>query len=165
MNMAKKKNSTDISYWNYRVVRADVAGNVGEQTISYDIHEVYYDTNNRITTWTRDAVSPYGESAGELKSDLYHFFRALRMPILELRVRDGKETLVEREHDFKINTGHYGEFMDRMYILIEHFDFAVASHPVVKNEPDIKKLMHEIMDRLHVLYQKSGELTVSMEDS
>lgn len=156
------KNMRDANYWNYRVVRTEEAGSEDEPIIGYGIHEVYYD-NNRITGWTQDFVSPYGESEVELKMDMHHFFKALRMPILELRVRDGKETLIARENDFNLNSGHYGEFLDRVYILMEHCNFAVASHPVTEHEPEMKKLVQEIMDRLYLLYQKSGELTVSRE--
>jgi hypothetical protein len=65
-------------YWNNRVVRTTV-----DDTEKYEIHEVYYDANDKIEAWTRDAVAPYGETLEELREDILHMLRAVdNAPVL-----------------------------------------------------------------------------------
>ena len=67
--------------WNYRVIRHDK-----EEKIFYQIHEVYYDDNNKIETFTENAVHPFGESIEELITDLDHMLGdARKYEVLSLR--------------------------------------------------------------------------------
>ena len=61
--------------WNYRIMRSGVG-----DLQAYYISEVYYE-NGRITGWT-DAISPIGETADGLRSDVALMVEGLRKPVL-----------------------------------------------------------------------------------
>ena len=50
--------------WNYRVIFQDDC---------YSIHEVYYDDEGNIESWTERAVGISGETIRELKGDLKYY--------------------------------------------------------------------------------------------
>lgn len=81
----------DLSHWNYRVIRREVA----PEAYEYSIYEVYYDKDGEIDCWTEDSVKPYGEGFLELQNDLNYMVRATQKPILEEKEIDGELTLVE----------------------------------------------------------------------
>ncbi len=81
-----------MSHWNHRVVkRHDKKAKI----TTFQIHEIYYNDNNEIEGWTESPVEPMGESMAELKKDLQHFFEALEKPVLEEKIKNGQEVLVE----------------------------------------------------------------------
>jgi hypothetical protein len=55
----------------------------GQETISYGIHEVYYNSAGVPTTCSINPMSPYGETFEELVSDLRYFSEALEKPVLD----------------------------------------------------------------------------------
>lgn len=64
--------------WNYRVFRgADPDGST-----YYEICEVHYNDDNKVTGWT-NAASPMGETFGELINDLAWVMAAITKPILD----------------------------------------------------------------------------------
>ena len=63
-------------YWNNRVIRTKTNFN-NEEVEMYTIHEVYYDSKDRIEAWTSKEVAPYGESLEELREDLLRMLRAV----------------------------------------------------------------------------------------
>lgn len=75
--------------WNYRVIHEISPKPISEDY--YNIHEVYYDENDKITGWTVDAVGPCGETLEELRFMLNLYAGALGKPTLR---QDG-DTLVE----------------------------------------------------------------------
>ncbi len=77
-------------YWNYRVI---CKKDKKSKTISYEIHEVYYSKKGKIKAWTEDAVPPFGESEKELNIDLKLFKKALKLPVLVEKKKDGKNYL------------------------------------------------------------------------
>ena len=48
--------------WDYRVVK-----HTDEGEVSYQIHEVYYDENQIIESWTENSIKPYGETPRRIK--------------------------------------------------------------------------------------------------
>jgi hypothetical protein len=64
--------------WNYRVLKHERA----EDDFYYIIHEVYYDKSGNATSWTVDAVQPWGENMEELELSMKHYNSALDKPVL-----------------------------------------------------------------------------------
>lgn len=73
--MGKINTGETYMSWNYRVMSLDG----GE---SFDIHEVYYDSNHKPKAYTLNSVRPYGESLEELKQVLSRMLKATEKPAL-----------------------------------------------------------------------------------
>ncbi len=97
--------------WNHRIIKKK-----NNQTTTYEIHEVYYDDSGAVEGWTKDAVSPFGESLDELKADLKYFLHSFKSPILELVLKDGKEILTEEATPSDIDIVHSSELIEREII-------------------------------------------------
>jgi hypothetical protein len=66
--------------WNYRVLKmADSDG-----TEMWAVHEVYYNEDGTIKTWTVNSVAPSGESWDELHRDSANYSRALMQPPIDI---------------------------------------------------------------------------------
>jgi|TARA_R110001592_G_scaffold80731_4_gene240195 hypothetical protein len=81
--------------WNYRVIQhTDNTAN----SIYYQIHEVYYDSDENPTSMTVNGVSPFGESTEELSHSMIHMMGALTKPVLDVKIFD----TIERTEDTKL---------------------------------------------------------------
>jgi hypothetical protein len=80
---------SDWSYWNYRVIRKEYSGEFYGA-----VHRVFYNGEDRITNWTEDACSPFGEDADELNTDIDMMKAALKKPVLEIRGKGKRQILV-----------------------------------------------------------------------
>ncbi len=80
--------------WNYRVIKRQENH---EDEACYQVHEVYYDSDGKIETWSCDPVEPSGESLEELRDDCLRFIEALQKPVLVESQRDGCDALIESE--------------------------------------------------------------------
>ena len=69
--------------WNHRVIRRVRNPNGNEEETFHALHEVYYDEQDRIKGWTKDAMAPIGETVEELRAELRMFTAALDKPVLE----------------------------------------------------------------------------------
>ena len=76
--------------WDYRIMR--------RTTITHDytdiidgIHEVYYEKDGTVSSWTADAVEIMSEP-GDMEEELKHVCKALEKPILDYET--GKEITV-----------------------------------------------------------------------
>ena len=67
--------------WDYRVIK-----HIDEGVVSYQIHEVYYDEDQLIKSWTENSIKPYGETPDELKEDILMQLQAFQKPILEFNL-------------------------------------------------------------------------------
>jgi hypothetical protein len=66
--------------WNYRVLKtADKDG-----TEMWGVHEVYYNEDGSVKSWTADDVGPHGESCDELHRDHAAFAKAFTVPPLDV---------------------------------------------------------------------------------
>jgi hypothetical protein len=61
--------------WNYRIMTLD-----GGKT--FEIHEVYYTSGGKLSSYTENAISPTGDSITELMGDLTYMMEAFNKPIL-----------------------------------------------------------------------------------
>lgn len=74
-----------MNYWNYRVIRTSF--NIGESSpfFEYHIHEVYYDGNDKPTSWTKDPIGPSGDTLEGLEWDVKSLQEAFTKPVLEIQ--------------------------------------------------------------------------------
>lgn len=80
--------------WNHRVIRRNNSPSRDPEW-TYQIHEVYYNDDGSIESWTENPVAPMGENPIELQSEIRYFSEALNKPVLEEVEFNGKETLLE----------------------------------------------------------------------
>lgn len=75
-----------ISHWNNRVMKrtyTHLEGTPDEFTEDYfAIHEVYYDDEGEVTTYTTEPTSPRGENIEELRQSLEWMMEATKKPVL-----------------------------------------------------------------------------------
>lgn len=70
--------------WNYRVMRHEQkAADVEE--ITYHFHEVHYNEDDSVRSWTQEPCAPMGETLEELSGDIAWFIAALAKPILDAK--------------------------------------------------------------------------------
>jgi hypothetical protein len=76
--------------WNYRIMRHVQALPGGEDETTYAIHEVYYEDDGAVDSWTAEPCgSPFGETLSEMVNDLAWISTALAKPVLDFE--NGKE--------------------------------------------------------------------------
>lgn len=76
--------SANYTGWNHRVMRrVFTPAGYDEATEWFTIHEVYYNFDGSVATFTKEGIRPHGESLEELKESIQMFQRALDQPVLE----------------------------------------------------------------------------------
>ena len=141
--------------WNHRIIRKVFPEH---DTVTFEIHDVYYSDQGVIDSWTEEPVSPSGESEAELREDIRHFLQAFRLPILEEQKKNEKAILIEDTDDNRINSGHYFEFMDRSSVALDYVYQFVGSHPLLKKENRLKEAYLKAEKELANLYQIAGQI-------
>ena len=151
-----------MSHWNYRVIRNR---HTETDSVTYQVHEVYYREDGGIEGWTQDPVAPLGETAEELREDIRYFLHAFRCPILEVRETDGGATLFPDDTDEAINEGHYFELMDRASVALDYIYQFLGSHPVMRKDRTLQGLYEKAEEALAELYQQAGRLEFERSSS
>ena len=93
------------SYWNYRWLKIiqsfpeyDDDGNLTGNTdyeAYYELHEVYYDNNEKPFMWTEDAVNATVDNAEDLMDFVKNALNAAMQPVLLLNKNEDKTTIEE----------------------------------------------------------------------
>lgn len=93
------------SYWNYRWLKIiqsfpeyDYDGNLTGNTdyeAYYELHEVYYDNNEKPFMWTEDAVNATVDNAEDLMYFVKNALNAAMQPVLLLNKNEDKTTIEE----------------------------------------------------------------------
>ena len=93
------------SYWNYRWLKIiqsfpeyDDDGNLTGNTdyeAYYELHEVYYDNNEKPFMWTEDAVNVTVDNAEDLMDFVKNALNAAMQPVLLLNKNEDKTTIEE----------------------------------------------------------------------
>ena len=93
------------SYWNYRWLKIiqsfpeyDYYGNLTGNTdyeAYYELHEVYYDNNEKPFMWTEDAVNATVDNAEDLMDFVKNALNAAMQPVLLLNKNEDKTTIEE----------------------------------------------------------------------
>lgn len=144
-----------MSHWNYRVIRKH---HPETDSVTYQVHEVYYREDGGIEGWTQESVAPMGETAEELREDIRYFLHAFRRPILEEKETDEGSTLVSDDANEAINDGHYFELMDRASVALDYVYQFLGSHPLMKKERTLQEMYEKAEEALAELYQRAGRL-------
>ena len=98
-------NELSGSYWNYRWLKRiqsfpqyDDDGNLTGNTdyeAYYELHEVYYDNNEKPFMWTEDAVNATVDNAEDLMDFVKNALNAAMQPVLLLNKNEDKTTIEE----------------------------------------------------------------------
>jgi hypothetical protein len=84
-----------MSHWNHRVMRRNYVNSIGETETMLEIHEVYYGSDGKVTSYTENMIAPnhpedgYGEAGtGKdglecLRWELEQMLAALDKPVLD----------------------------------------------------------------------------------
>lgn len=70
-------------HWNHRIVRRKHTYVDGSTEYTYGIHEVYYDEDGNVETWTVEPTYPHGDSIEDIKWSLKHMAKCLEHPVLD----------------------------------------------------------------------------------
>jgi len=146
--------------WNYRILRTEHESG----DVLFRIHEVYYSDGGTIESWTLDPVLPSGESASELREDIRYFLSAFRKPVLEEAHENGKPILRPAYDDEDINEGHYFELMDRTSVAADYCRDFVGSHPLARQNDNLRELFQKVEEALDELYQEAAKLELERSD-
>ena len=97
------------SYWNYRWLKIiqsfpeyDDDGNLTGNTdyeAYYELHEVYYDNNEKPFMWTEDAVNATVDNALDLMELVKNALNAAMQPVLLLN-KDGDKRTIEETNEY-----------------------------------------------------------------
>ncbi|TMO64208.1 hypothetical protein CWC18_06745 [Pseudoalteromonas aurantia] len=81
-------------FWNYRVIFCDTTK--GEPAL-YQIHEVEYNLNGKVSNWSETGAAPFGRSMDELQADAERLKSAFDKPVLKVARKERGYELVEVE--------------------------------------------------------------------
>lgn len=79
-------------FWNYRVIYCEATK---DEAALYQIHEVEYNLNGKVTNWSETGAAPFGRSMEELQADADRLKSAFDKPILKVIRQSRGYTLVE----------------------------------------------------------------------
>jgi hypothetical protein len=81
-------------FWNYRVIFCDTTK---DEPALYQIHEVEYNLNGKVTNWSETGAAPFGRSIDELQADAERLSSAFDKPVLKVMRKERGYELVEVE--------------------------------------------------------------------
>ncbi|ASD66092.1 hypothetical protein [Pseudoalteromonas piscicida] len=79
-------------FWNYRVIYCEATK---DEAALYQIHEVEYNLNGKVTNWSETGAAPFGRTLEELQADADRLKSAFDKPILKVIRQQRGYTLVE----------------------------------------------------------------------
>ena len=69
--------------WNNRIIHHHDAKRSEHFCDWYEIHEVFYNDDDKIENWTEDGVGPFGNTLEELRSSYDMMAESFDLPVLE----------------------------------------------------------------------------------
>ncbi len=72
--------------WNYRIIEKEhdyIGGDDGEVHYSYSVHEVYYNSEDKIVAMSENSIPAQGSTLEEITNDLQMMNEALGQPVLK----------------------------------------------------------------------------------
>ncbi len=84
-----------MSHWNYRVIEYDEKF-IG---VTCGIHEVYYEDDGSIYTWSARACGIQGDSLEELSMEADRMMQAITLPVLKLSELEDMEVKHEQQDE------------------------------------------------------------------
>lgn len=71
---------------------------------------------------------------------------------------------IEQKQTAELDSYHYHEVMDRLYVLMEMVDNVVANHPVIEQNVDFVSMVENIQEYLVQLYTEVSNEYVKEEN-
>lgn len=137
--------------WNYRVIKKNCPR---DGTVSYQIHEVYYQPDGSIDCWNDVPVEPIGMTESGLRNDIQSFLAAFRLPVLVEHYINGKAKLLaehaapSRAYDLQ------ADYISKTSRASGYLDQILGNHLLLKQHPPVREA-YEKVDRaladLHAL--------------
>ena len=81
-------------FWNYRVIFCEEKK---DEAAQYQIHEVEYNLNGKVTNWSETGAAPFGNTVEELEADAERLKTAFSKPILKVVRKQRGYELVDVE--------------------------------------------------------------------
>ncbi|KZN38957.1 hypothetical protein [Pseudoalteromonas luteoviolacea] len=81
-------------FWNYRVIYCEGKDN---ESALYQIHEVEYNINGKVTNWSETGAAPFGHTIEDLQADADRLKSAFEKPVLKVVRKQRGYELVEVE--------------------------------------------------------------------
>ena len=81
-------------FWNYRVIFCEATK---DEAAQYQIHEVEYNLNGKVTNWSETGAAPFGTTLDELKDDSERLKTAFDKPVLKVMRKTRGYELVDVE--------------------------------------------------------------------
>jgi hypothetical protein len=69
--------------WNHRIIRRIYLNTHMDDSILYEIHEVYYDSDGTISSITKEPISIMEESVDDLRKTVERLTKCLEQPIID----------------------------------------------------------------------------------
>lgn len=74
--------------WNYRITRERVTNPDGTEAYFFACREVYYDTDGKVTAWSKDPVDFAGDTPGDVAESLSRAAGCFGAGVLDLATRE-----------------------------------------------------------------------------
>ncbi|MGO2011305.1 MAG: hypothetical protein ACTJH9_06705 [Pseudoalteromonas sp.] len=81
-------------FWNYRVIYCEATK---DEAAQYQIHEVEYNLNGKVTNWSETGAAPFGNTVEELLADSDRLKTAFEKPALKVVRKERGYELVDVE--------------------------------------------------------------------
>lgn len=81
-------------FWNYRVIYCEATK---DEAAQYQIHEVEYNLNGKVTNWSETGAAPFGNTVEELLADSDRLKTAFEKPTLKVVRKERGYELVDVE--------------------------------------------------------------------
>ncbi|MGO3299535.1 MAG: hypothetical protein ACTILD_02260 [Pseudoalteromonas sp.] len=81
-------------FWNYRVIYCEATK---DEAAQYQIHEVEYNLNGKVTNWSETGAAPFGNTVEELLADSDRLKTAFEKPVLKVVRKERGYELVDVE--------------------------------------------------------------------
>lgn len=88
------KRRTMAGFWNYRVIFCEATK---DEAAQYQIHEVEYNLNGKVTNWSETGAAPFGNTLDALRDDAERLKTAFEKPVLKVVRKERGYELVDVE--------------------------------------------------------------------
>ncbi|MEH6395313.1 hypothetical protein [Pseudoalteromonas sp.] len=79
-------------FWNYRVIFCEATK---DEAAQYQIHEVEYNLNGKVTNWSETGAAPFGNTLDALQDDAERLKTAFAKPVLKVVRKERGYELVD----------------------------------------------------------------------
>lgn len=146
--------------WNYRVIKkSDIS--TGEET--YQVHEVYYNSDGSIDCWTQHAVEPIAVSEVQLSEDIRLFLRAFRFPVLEENYKNGQHSLVESASTTPMSLEGGSDYAEKVVRVMNYVSHSLGRDELLQSDEKVR-MAYEYLEQalFDLLAASSSPLNIAV---